>query len=124
MTPHESRQQDARLHTLLWPEQQIYWANDGPRVHRWDGKRDTFDPLPEYWETWTGAGLVIDRMRELGWYVSIREWYSKKTLPVMALFKRRGQKEICGWGDTIPAAVAAAAEAALNAEKGEHDDTV
>ena len=129
-----SRQADARLHTLLWPEQKVQWLDHrfGPGDTRkapvyfnipsswwWD--------VPEYWETWAGAGLVIDRMRELGWRLSEMRELPTGNKSAVFMQPEAGAwfwREFEGTADDFPAAVAAAAEAALNAGKGETDGII
>lgn len=126
MTPNESRQKDARLHTLLTGERTgwrfiIPTEQDEMDVY----VIGEFDPIigdkrglvPDY-HTWAGAGLVIDRMRELGWQLNMREWCHE----ILAGFRKgigMNCQAACSGGDTFPAAVASAAEAALGAENGE-----
>jgi hypothetical protein len=129
MTTHESRLADARLHTLLTGERTgwrfiIPTEQDEMDVY----VIGEFDPIigdkrglvPDY-HTWAGAGLVIDRMRELGWRLySMEELVNGRKRAVFVL--KAGVPwwdEYEAYADTFPAAVAASAEAALNAGRGD-----
>lgn len=122
MTDQE-RELDARLHTLLTGAKVEFPTRVHPRLGRHLIPAVFLGP-PLYWRTvpdYTADGnamlTVIDKMRERGYYVRMRQWTNGQ---IMASFNKFGWFGIDGHGDTFPEAVALAAVAALEAENGEN----
>lgn len=96
------------------------------------GSVQNWHVLPEYGDTYSGAGAVIDRMRELGWLGEFH-WHDKPPV-ITARFWKLGEPDSigCRWqitpdgtsrdAGTVPAAVRDAAISALEAEKEANDD--
>ena len=84
------------------------------------------DGIPAYSTTWDGAGLVVEAMRERGWWVTIRHcgngpgkfgWFVDFTHEPTQYRGRRTDAV----ADTAPLAIARAALAALDADTAAKD---
>lgn len=97
MTP---RERDAKVAEALWPEGR-------PVVH----PQRISTMLAS---TWPGFGLVVEKMRELGW---VGHWYESLTKRHNAWFTHKtGQKSPRAITDSAPSATALAAVLAMEGE--------
>ena len=80
----------------------------------------TFNHLPRFTTTWDGMGLVVERMRELGWEGAIYLYNQEPIECIVAPVGDRCKDYDCthrelGQANTAPLAVCRAALAALEA---------
>lgn len=91
-----------------------YYTRDGARVYC--GEPSGLHWPEHYSTTWEGMGRVVERMRELGWYVGISTWPLEGAEPCRAAFYRAAGEAVgAAEGDTAPHAVCLAALKAVGA---------
>ena len=115
MTP---REQDAKVAEVVMggkaskhtrhPMNKTYWWEKLPTC-------PTLRRLPDYTSTWSGAGMVIERMRELGWWANTTLGLKTNTVTWSKSLAGSVLRGIA----TLPCPKQAIALAAIRAREGE-----